>query len=181
LRHEGFRYALDNGAWAAFQQHARIDLVLFAHALDTLGASADWCVVPDIVAGGRASLLLSTEWLPRVLNACPYALVAVQDGLTPDDVVPFLGERVGIFIGGSTAWKEQTLPQWGKVARAARCWCHVGRVNSARRIYLCSLAGVTSFDGSSGSRYAVTIPMLNRARNQLSLFGGNDARTEDLA
>ena len=172
LRSEGFRYALDNGAWSAYTQRQPFDSLAFERALSRMGMFADWTVLPDIVTGGHASLELSLRWMRRVLDASPYALLAVQDGLVPDDVTPFLGKRVGIFVGGSTAWKEATLPQWGALGRQIDCWVHVGRINSARRIRLCQLAGVTSFDGSSVSRYSCTLPLLDHARNQCCLFPG---------
>ncbi len=52
LRHEGFRYGLDNGAWTAFQQGHPINLALFVIALFKLGRDADWVALPDIVGGG---------------------------------------------------------------------------------------------------------------------------------
>lgn len=168
LRTEGFRYALDNGAWSAFQQGRPFDATRFLVALKTLGGAADWTVIPDIVAGGYTSLALSRDWLPQVLAWCPYALLAVQDGLTPDDVVPYLGERVGLFVGGSTVWKWQTVSLWGHVAREVGCWLHVGRVNTAQAIARCAMAGATSFDGTSVSRYACTLPPLDKARKQLA-------------
>ena len=180
LRTEGFPYALDNGAWTAFCQGHPFDERRFLRALRRLGAQADWTVVPDIVAGGQASLELSLRWLRPVLDECAQALLAVQDGLTPDDVGPLVGARVGLFVGGSTAWKESSLPLWGAVARQQGCWLHVGRVNTARRIHLCSAAGATSFDGTSVSRFAKTLPLLDQARKQLNLFTGG-ARTADAA
>ncbi len=50
------------------------------------------------------------------------------------------------------------MGDWAELARERGAICHVGRVNSARRIHLCASAGVTSFDGSGVSRYAVEIP-----------------------
>jgi len=172
LRTEGFRYALDNGAWSAYTQGRPWDARAFTRGLRVLGKAADWTVLPDVVAGGHASFALSLRWMRTVLNESPYALLAVQDGLTCDDVAPFLGTRVGIFVGGSTTWKLATTPQWGQLGRKHGCLVHVGRVNSARRIRLCHLAGVTSFDGSSVSRYATTLPLLEHARQQLPLFPG---------
>jgi hypothetical protein len=134
------------------------------------GAAADWVVAPDIVAGGPASLDLSLSWLDRCLSACPRVLLAVQDGLTPIDVSPFLGARVGLFVGGSTDWKIATMRQWGALGRDRGCWVHVGRVNTARRINYCHDAGVTSFDGTSASRFAVSLPPLDNARRQCHLF-----------
>ncbi len=56
LLHEGFRYALDNGAWSAYQAKEPFDEAAFLRAIDRLGAGADWIVIPDIVAGGLRSL-----------------------------------------------------------------------------------------------------------------------------
>ena len=169
LRHEGFPYALDNGAWSAYCQGRAFNDRAFLSALRQFGAEADWTTLPDIVAGGHASLALSLRWMRRVLDESPRALLAVQDGLAPDDVAPFLGERVGIFIGGSTAWKLRTLPQWAALGQRQGCWIHVGRVNTVRRIALCNVVGATSFDGSSASRYSITLRRLDLARRQMRL------------
>lgn len=172
LRDEGFEHiALDNGAWSAFTQGRPFDEAAFLVALQRFGPRADWTVIPDIVAGGPASLEMSLRWMRRVLDETPRALLAVQDGMTVDDVRPFLGARVGVFVGGSTAWKLSTLATWGALARGCGAWCHVGRVNTARRIRACSVAGVTSFDGTSASRFADTIPLLDSARRQMAFLG----------
>jgi hypothetical protein len=164
-RTEGFAYAIDNGAWSAFSQGKPWDEAAFVALLDKHGALADWVVSPDIVQGGRASLDVSLAWLPRLLDLCPRVLLAVQDGHEPSDVEHLLGDRVGIFVGGSTSWKESsTLSTWGPLARARGCWLHVGRVNTARRISICSSAGASSFDGTSVTQFSVNIRHLDAAR-----------------
>ncbi len=170
LRSEGFRYALDNGAWTAFTQGEPFDVAAFEKALDLMGAEADWVASPDIVGGGMRSLELSESWLPRLIDA-RLVLIPVQDGLAVSDVRPLLGNRVGIFLGGSTEWKLATMREWGELAREVGCYYHVARVNTRRRIEMCSEAGATSFDGSSASRFAASLPRLERARCQPSLFG----------
>jgi hypothetical protein len=170
LRPEGFTYALDNGAWSAFQASAPFDERKFLTALSKLGAGADWTVAPDIVCGGMASLEMSIQWLPRVLDACPRALLAVQNGMAPHDVRAYLGPRVGVFVGGDSVWKEATIGQWAALGREVGCWVHVGRVNTRRRIDICTAEGATSFDGSSASRFAVTVPKMDAARRQLGIF-----------
>lgn len=169
LRNEGFPYALDNGAWTAFQKGRPFDEPLFTRALRQLGRDADWTVIPDIVAGGLASLEFSLKWMRLVLDECERGLLAVQDGMRVEDVRPLVGLRVGIFVGGSTKWKEDTIPQWARLARETSSWCHVGRVNTRRRIAQCQSAGATSFDGTSASRFAKTLPLLDGARRQLAL------------
>lgn len=172
LRTEGFPYALDNGAWTAFQKGQPIDVALFMIALYKLGRDADWVALPDIVAGGKRSLELSLAWTRIVLCLTERALIPVQDGMTVDEVRPFLSPSVGVFVGGDprTNWKEETTPAWAAACRAAGAWCHVGRVNSVRRINLCATAGAHSFDGTSATRYAVELPKLNRAVVQRSFI-----------
>lgn len=99
-------------------------------------------------------------------------LIPVQDGVAVADVTPFLGPSVGVFVGGSpdTDWKERTTPLWAAACRARGAWCHVGRVNSQRRIAICAAAGATSFDGTSATRYAVELPKLHRAVVQQSFI-----------
>ena len=164
-RTEGFEHVgLDNSAWSMRETGDYPPPLkrLFIKLVTTLGPNADWAVPPDIVAGGKRSLELSMRWLSWVLDHCPRALIAVQDGMVADDVAPNLCRRIGIFVGGSTPWKLETMAMWADLARCHGAWCHVARVNSVKRIKKCALAGATSFDGSSVSRYAVTLPELNR-------------------
>jgi hypothetical protein len=169
LRNEGFGYALDNGAWSAFTQGRAFDEPLFLRALSLMGARADWTVIPDIVAGGHASLELSLRWMRRVLDESPCGMLAVQNGMTVADVRPFVGARVGVFVGGDTRWKMETLGEWCRLGREAGAVVHVGRVNSAKRISACVVAGATSFDGTSATRFAVTVRPLDAARRQMAL------------
>lgn len=171
LRTEGFRYALDNGAWTAFQRGEPFDESAFMRAVDLLGTGADWIVVPDIVNGGLASLEYSLSWLDRLRGAGPL-LIAVQDGMAPGDVRGLLGTSVGIAIGGSTEWKEQTASLWTRTAHAHGAVCHMLRVNTQRRYHLADGAGVDSFDGSGVSRFADHIRIMQNARAQCSLLRG---------
>lgn len=168
LRSEGFRYALDNGAWTAHQQGTPFDAGKFEFALEKMGRGADWIVLPDIVAGGLRSLDMSLRWLDRCLAFAP-VLLPVQNGMERADVQRLLGPRVGIFVGGDTAWKCETMPEWGRVARDVGCHLHVGRVNSRRRIKLCHTCGVDSFDGTSVTRFASTIHRLDAEVRQTSM------------
>lgn len=165
MRTEGFRYAIDNGAWPAYQRGKTFPREAFERVVDELGAGADWIVAPDIVAGGRASLDLSLSWLDRLVPIAP-VLLAVQDGMQTDDVRPILGRRVGLFVGGSTDWKLSTLASWGALGRSVGCYVHVARVNSVRRIWRCQDAGAHSIDGTSVTRWAVNIRRLDGAARQ---------------
>ena len=175
LRSEGFPYALDNGAWTAFQRGEPFDVRAFSKAVEWGGHDADWLILPDIVAAGLDSLAFSMEWAPRLAGVCPLML-AVQDGMTVADIAPIVGKDIGIALGGSTEWKERTARSWGALACRTGARFHVLRVNTARRIRICQDAGAHSFDGSSVSRFVKTLPMLDAARRQTSLIRSNHGR-----
>lgn len=175
---EGVSHACDNGAWGAHQQGTVFQAAPFERLVERHGQTADFVVVPDIVAGGMQSLDFSLSWLPR-LAGLPKLLLPVQDGMDVQTVSAVLHDApsLGIFLGGSTEWKLRTMLQWGNLAATLDRHYHVGRVDSARRIRLAAEAGAQSFDGTSASRYSCTLPRLEAARQQPSLlapprFGG---------
>lgn len=173
-RTEGFhRIAADNGAWSDFQANRTFDEDAFERFLDWLRVQPivpDWLVLPDKVAGGLRSLSLSVRYINRCRAVAPLALIAVQDGITPADVEPLVGPSVGIFLGGSTEWKLETMPRWGAFCAARRLHYHVARVNTVRRFRMAHAAGAHSVDGSSATRYAVTLPKLDFAARQPDLW-----------
>ncbi len=172
-RTEGWTdYALDNGAWTAYNSGVPFRADRFRLLLDRLGAGADWVVVPDIVAGGLESLAFSLEWLDECLAACPRVLIGVQDGMVLEDVEPYINERVGIAIGGTTEWKLEQLRDdvWGRLCHDRGAWLHCLRVNTIGRIADCESAGCHSFDGTSATRWAVNIPKLARGRAHRSIL-----------
>ena len=169
LRSEGFPYGLDNGAWGCFQRGEEFNSEAFRRAVAKLGAGADWVVMPDIVAGGLASLRFSMSWASELQGVGRRRLIAVQNGMTPADVRDELGDKCGLFVGGTTEWKWDTVERWASLAHARGAYCHVGRVNTTRRIRQCIRAGVDSFDGTSVTRFAVNLPKLDASRKQTAL------------
>lgn len=170
LRTEGFsRYCLDNGAWHAYANSRLFDEDAFLDAYDRFAAEADFVVLPDIVAGGLRSLKFSLLWRERLPPRCPW-LLAVQDGMHTSDIAGLVGPDLGIFVGGTSHWKETTLPAWGRIAKDCGAYLHVGRVNTARRIFLCRSVGADSFDGSGVSRFPGELELLESARQQLDMF-----------
>jgi hypothetical protein len=176
LRTEGFAFALDNGAWTASEKREPFQGDAFKSAVALLGRRADFIVIPDIVSGGLRSLAFSLDWLAWLRAKADLSrvllLLAVQDGMEPQHVEDLISPAVGIFVGGSTDWKLRSMARWVQLAHLHKTWCHIGRVNTARRIALCAAAGADSFDGSSATRFRLTLPMLNQARNQPDLFAG---------
>ena len=176
----GLKHGIDNGAWKAHQQKTAFDCDGFSSLVDRHGSTADFVVIPDIVAGGNASLDFSLSWLPGLVARAPYLLLPVQDGMDPGDVQRVLSAypRLGIFLGGSTEYKLSTMYDWGIRAASMQRWFHVGRVNTARRIRLCAEAGATSFDGTSATMFSCTLPLLDTTRRQPSLLTPNVSQRE---
>lgn len=184
-RDEGFtRVMLDNGAWKCRKEADQLGAWRdqyehsFGLLLDRWGESSDLIVVPDIVAGGKASLELSLSWLPR-LRGLGGLLLPVQDGMSAEDIEPLLGPELGIFVGGSDdpkapggGWKWNSLAEvWGPLAQRTGCHLHVGRAGSYRQISRCVAAGAHSFDSTQTTRCASKAPGMQNARLQLPLIG----------
>lgn len=173
-RTEGFtRICGDNGAWADYQAGRPFDGNAYERFLDWLAAQtvvADWLVLPDIVAGGMASLDLSMRYANRCLSVSPLALIAVQNGMEPEDIAPLVGPTIGVFLGGTTEWKLARMLEWGRFCADRSIYYHVARVNTIKRMSLAIAAGAASVDGSSATRYAVTLPKLRGAALQLDMW-----------
>jgi hypothetical protein len=173
-RTEGFdRYCGDNGAWADFQAGRSFDEDAYERFLDWISAqpvAPDWLVLPDIVAGGLDSLALSLRYVNRCAAVASLVLISVQDGMMPVDLAPLVGTAVGIFLGGSTEWKLGTMRQWGEFCAERGVHYHVARVNSIARMSLAASCGAASVDGSSATRYAVSLPKLAYAARQADLW-----------
>jgi hypothetical protein len=112
-------------------------------------APPDFFVVPDIVAGGRASLAFSAEWRFLFDDADrPY--LAVQNGMETSEVADVLvAERyAGIFVGGDTDWKLETGAAWVELAHRLGLKCHVGRCGPPDRVAWAQAIGADSIDSS---------------------------------
>lgn len=168
---QGLKYGVDNGAWSTYQSGAPFDAAAFNALVESAGGAADFVIIPDIVAGGLQSLDFSVSWIPR-LRGLRQLLLPVQDGMDACAVGKVLRahRHIGVFLGGSTEWKLREMYAWGHFAASLDRWYHVGRVNTARRIRLCAEAGATSFDGTSATMYAESLPLLDVSRKQPSLL-----------
>jgi hypothetical protein len=172
-RNEGFRFMIDNGAWSFFQEGRQWDERPFVALLHKLGGSplCEGIIAPDIVGGGADSLRLSLRWIDRLLVLGPRVYLAVQPGIKSSDIERFLGDRVGVFVGGDSEWKERTAAGWASLARQCGARCHVGRVNTLSRLRIVAEAGVDSFDGSGASRFSLALDKMERWRRGLAVEG----------
>lgn len=150
-------YALDNGAFSCWSQRAKtFDDARWAsterrwHHLIVWAQSAPlkplWAIVPDVPGNAERTLERWWEFAPG-LTTMPRAL-AVQDGMTPEDVKALEIQPDVVAVGGSTEWKWLTITQW--VAAFPRV--HLLRCNSPTRLYELEAMGVESCDGTGWFR-----------------------------
>jgi hypothetical protein len=95
-----------------------------------------------------------------------------------EESAALVGPELGLFVGGSTAWKWANVAALGEIARRTGAYLHVGRVNSQRRIGACIDAGAHSCDGTSPTRFSVNAAPLGGATHsapQMALAFGEGA------
>lgn len=180
------RWFLDNGAFSDWKAGKDFDAEEFWwNLIVALAAEVppDFVVCPDRVAGGLASLEFSRGWLAssasrlsalsrHVTLARPRWYLAVQDGMTTDDVRAAFDGFAGIFIGGTLRWKLATGEQWVRLAHELGVRCHVGRVGTARRVRWALRIGGDSLDS--------TVPLWSKEnlRNFVDALSAGATQTE---
>ena len=149
--------ALDNGAYQCWRRGFPFQADRFRRTLTsayTAGLRLDFVVAPDIVAGGLRSLEFSLRWAQGELLGTSHLALAVQDGMTIEDLrhndVPAWFSH--IFIGGTVEWKWQTGPMWVDYAHHAGMQCHMGRVGTLENLRRAQAMGIDSVDSTSFAR-----------------------------
>ena len=156
-------YALDNGAYGAFNRGRPFNGEAFKWAVERVGRGADWVAIPDAVGNATDTFKLAAHWFKFVTGHTQKPLFVVQDGMAAADVAQWCVRGCGLFIGGTTEYKLKTMAQWARLAHRHGQICHVGRVNTQKRIILCGHAGVDSFDGSGVAQFPNKLTLLDRA------------------
>lgn len=152
-------YALDNGAfacwnpventfddakWAANEQAWR-ELLFWAQAAPI---KARWAIVPDVPGNRERTLERWAQYAPELQLANIPLAVAVQDGMTLDDVWALDPAPEVICVGGSTEWKWQTVEMWASNTEH----CHLLRCNAPDKLDYLESIGVESTDGTGWNR-----------------------------
>jgi hypothetical protein len=106
-----------------------------------------FATAPDLVADWAGTIGRSASMLPRIRALGYRAALVAQDGLPPQWVA--WDEFDALFVGGTTAYKLSE-DAYALVAEAKRRgkWCHMGRVNSLRRLRAAAMGGYDSVDGT---------------------------------
>jgi hypothetical protein len=102
--------------------------------------------VADVVGNRVRTLALWRRWAPYLRRRYDWPLAfVVQDGMTKADLPR---DADVVFVGGSTAWKQQTAAYW--CTHHPRV--HIGRVNGERDLWRYHRAGAESCDGTGWFR-----------------------------
>ena len=137
----GVPWGLDNGCFSDRwnERTWRATLERYAGTPDRLFA-----VVPDAVGDAAETDDLWRQWAPVVSGFGYRRAYVLQNGCRR---VPCDAEAV--FTGGDTKWKLGESARRLMQGSAARgLWCHMGRVNSLRRLRLAVQDGYDSVDGT---------------------------------
>lgn len=154
-----FPYALDNGVFSCWDPVANTfdeakwaqvlpkwrELIFWAQAAPI---KPRWAIVPDVPGNGTATLERYAEYAKEVSAAGIPLAIAVQDGMTSDDVwdLDLLPEV--ICVGGSTEWKWESAWLWAHDFPR----CHLLRCNSPEKLPILEEWGFESSDGTGWNR-----------------------------
>lgn len=106
-----------------------------------------FAVLPDVLGDAVATLERSLPYVSAVHDLGLPAAFVLQDGAT-EDLVPWR-EVDAVFIGGSDSFKtSEQAYRLAALARASGLHTHMGRVNTASRMFACAQQRFDSCDGT---------------------------------
>lgn len=109
---------------------------------------AMWAIVPDVIGNGEATIAQWNKYA-KIVQSCKIPLaVAVQDGMTREDVRSLNPRPEVIAVGGTTEWKWATVEMWARSFPRV----HVLRCNSPTKLHELQALGVESCDGTGWNR-----------------------------
>jgi hypothetical protein len=148
---EGEPWGFDNGAFGAFchgKNFPEFEFIKRVEQAQSLEVPAPYlAVVPDIVAAGRKSLQFSVTWRNDLQQVAWPWYLAVQDGITVDDVRPLLDRFDGLFLGGTDRFKS-TAYRWARLAHEAGLKFHYGRASTPGKLGSAFRSGADSCDSA---------------------------------
>lgn len=151
-------WVMDNGAFEAYKNGTPWDMDQFDAVVERLTKVQPckrpaWALTPDMVAH-PASLAWSVGYRKKRLPDCLNWYLAIQDGMEFAHVENALATARfdGLFIGGSTDWKNQRAAEWCMWGKAHKLPVHIGRVNGWKRLQWAVNIGADSVDGTGWTR-----------------------------
>jgi hypothetical protein len=145
----GEPWGFDNGAYSAWKHNENWDVALYRKRLAVayeVALPPYLAVLPDLPTCGRESLNFSLYWLHS--GALPVEwpwYLAIQDGMDPADVEEHIEGVDGLFLGGSTVFKN-SAPEWAELAHRHGKRFHYARSSSGRSCRFAYESGADSCD-----------------------------------
>ena len=143
-------FVLDNGRYAIRKSGdlSEWDETKFRKLLDDAKASGktpQWIVVPDVPRRGKQTLEEWNQWVGELGSSYGWPMaLAVQEGITLEDVKALAIPPDVIFVGGPNSWRWRTL----------KIWCdnfsnvHVGAIKTPKQLWAVQHAGAESSDSN---------------------------------
>jgi hypothetical protein len=167
-------WGFDNGAFASWKNGTEWDADAYLKRLDKAYkvGTPYLAVVPDKVGKGRESLDFSMSWLDSMPQEWNLYL-AIQDGMTFQDVIAVVDNFDGIFLGGTDAFKVQAR-DWCDLAHRHNKKFHYARCGIEWKIRHAQRIGADSLDSAfpmfTVSRWKQFIHNITCSNEQLILF-----------
>ena len=133
------------------------------------GKYADFVVIPDCVLNPMETFRMADAWIPRLRDMGITRLMFVtQPGMQIKELERFCADGIGIFVGGGDhEYRMPLIEPISKLCESFDVLCHVGRINTKRRVYACMARGAHSFDGSGMAIWYPTTERITRLMLQL--------------
>ena len=142
------KWVLDNGAYSLWLKSKPFDDERYLNYVERRmnQPAPQFAVVPDIVADGLRSLEFSINWLNRIPREWKWYL-ALQDGMSYQDVEDCIDLFDGLFVGGTLRFKGE-VKIWVNLGEQHGKPVHFGRCGIHSRLDFASRAGCASADSS---------------------------------
>lgn len=144
--------SFDEGAWNTWGEARWLEMLLWAESVNKRPL---WMIVPDRPGNGLETIAKWNSYAPELKRRAVAKLaIAVQDGMTTDDIRSLEVQPDVICVGGSTSpdgksgWKWETVEMWAREFPRV----HVLRCNSPDKLEYLNSLGVESCDGTGWNR-----------------------------
>jgi hypothetical protein len=146
---EGQPWAADSGRYASPHEYSDEKYLTWLEKMQPLADRCLFATAPDIVGDAPGTLMLSAPLYGPIRKLGYKVALVAQDGLERlMEFVPWHDIDV-LFVGGTTDWKlGDGAAAVVAEARARGKWCHMGRVNSLKRMRYAASIGCQSADGT---------------------------------
>jgi hypothetical protein len=148
-------YSLDNGAFSCWNRQSNVfndekwaamlpkwERLLFWAQCQEI--KARWAIVPDVIGNAPRTLKRWAEYAPTVQAANIPLALAVQNGMTVQQVRRLEIQPEVIAVGGTDEFKWNTVAQWVEAFPRV----HLLRCCSPAKLYELEAMGVESCDGT---------------------------------